>query len=175
MRWSRVRHPRVMPGVDAPIAAVVGPSSSSTPASRRASLRLTAPESTQVMRLPREPAEGEFLSRFRQAGGHRSLVAIDLEAGFLWPPPHFTRHDRPRTIAVAFEDAEAAAATGRRLLTWDGSSRASPGRGPPTSGGAERLRALPARGGRYGRCLHAAHSPQPFSKGTPVLGPTQPL
>ena len=103
--------------VDA-IAAVVGPCIVIDTSFPRASLSARhAPESTQVMRLPREPAEGEFLSRFRQAGGHRPLVAIDLEAEtFLWPPPHFTRHDRPRTIAVAFEDAEAAAATGRRLL-----------------------------------------------------------
>jgi hypothetical protein len=100
------------------IAAVVGPSIVIDTSFPRASLAVRhIPDATQVMRLPREPAEQDFLSRFRQAGGHRPIVSIDLGGeSFVWPPPQFARQDRPRTITVAFENADAAAASASRLF-----------------------------------------------------------
>jgi hypothetical protein len=66
-----------------------------------------APDAVQLLPLPREPGERDFLARFRQAGGHAPVAALDLrESAPTWPPAWApASHRKDLLIALDGPDA----------------------------------------------------------------------
>lgn len=99
------------------IEAIVGPATfvdMTYPVAMLAGSRIA--EAVQVLRLPRETAERDFLLRFRQAGGHLPIASIDLaDSTLAWPPAQIAQQERPRTIVIGFESLATAAAAGDRF------------------------------------------------------------
>ena len=97
------------------IEAIVGPALLVDLSFPRASLAENpAHECTRFLRLPRSESESGFLLRFRQAGGHTPITAINFfDSDFTWPPPQISQESR--SIVVSFEDSKAAAAASERL------------------------------------------------------------
>lgn len=83
---------------------------------RCGSISVAGGDATQVLLGPRPRLEHDFLSKFRQHGGHQPMVVVDWTGDdFSWPPLHLDASLRGVNLVAFFDGATEAAGIAERL------------------------------------------------------------